>query len=292
MPLHRLTDIDLRDHGKRSIEALEMWLRRLIEMELSSAYGANYLQATTVDGSNLISRNITKDMVARRAEKPDRYPRLIDAALLDDVIKIICKPVLFNHFRDALKKAFPQGEEHARSTLDRLLAPRNALYHANPVSVRQVEQVICYSNDTIASIKDYYERKNLNQQFNAPTIIRISDSLGNVFHSPQLTDLASVGRGAIRSGSNTVATLRVGETLSLEIEVDPTFARSDYLIKWHVPNEPSLVNDSEKLVLPLQEKHVGIMYQIQAILISKASWHRYQTFDDNVAIAYCVLPPL
>jgi hypothetical protein len=291
MPLHKLTDSELRDHGKRSIEALEMWLRRLIDTELSSSYGANYLLATMNDEGNLISRSITKEMVARRIEEPARYPRAIDAALLNDVINIICKPGLFDHFRGALNIAFPLGDMQAKTTLEKLVAPRNALYHANPVSVRQIEQVICYSNDAIASIKRYYESKNLSEQFNAPTIIRISDSLGNVFHSPQLADLGSVGRGALRAGSKTVATLRAGETLSLEIEVDPSFARSEYLIQWFAPNLPIITNNSEKFVLALQSKHVSKMFQIQVRLISKADWHRYQTFDDSVAIAYCVLPP-
>ena len=229
--------------------------------------------------------------LARRTTEPERYPRPIDAALLDNSIKIICKPGLFEHFRDALKIAFPLGDVHARLTLEKLVAPRNALYHANPVSVRQVEQIVCYSNDIIASIKHYYECKNVSEQFNAPTIIRISDNLGNVFHSSQLTDLGGVsGRAAIR-GNGTIATLRAGETLSLEIEVDPTFPRSGYTIRWHVPNDAAASFVSEKLVLPLHGKHVSKMFQIQAMVVSNTIWHRYQTFDDSVAIAYRILPP-
>lgn len=205
---------------------------------------------------------------------------------------MVCKPELFDFFRDALSEAFPLGSDHVRTTLDRLVPTRNALYHSNPISVRQAEQAICYSNDTLASLKAYYERKNMGDQFNAPTIIRISDSLGNVFHSAQLTDLGGVsGRAAIRNNQHPLATLHAGETLSLEIEVDPSFDRAGYSIQWHVPNDRMVQNNSERLTLQLEAKHVAKTFQLQAMLVSTKPFHRYGTHDDSIAIAYCVLPP-
>ena len=92
--------------------------------------------------------------------EPERFSRIIDAAILDDCINIICNPNLFRrHFREAFKTAFPVGDsrDETRIFLKRLIKPRNLLYHANPISVRQAEQVICYSHDIIESLKKYYE---------------------------------------------------------------------------------------------------------------------------------------
>jgi hypothetical protein len=286
MPLHRLPNTELRDYAKRSIEALEIWLRRLIDDELSSLYGSDYLTATKSDGSKVVSGKITKDMIALRTAEPLRYPRPIDAALLDDIIKIVSNPNLFEHFKDALTNAFPLGNEHVRSTLERLIPPRNALYHANPVSVRQVEQVVCYCNDTIASLKEYYERKNMGDQFNAPTIIRISDSLGNDFHSPQLL----ISGPSRQTSTGAVATVRAGDTLSLEIEVDPSFDRSEYMIKWVLSGEVA-PEKSERINIRLESKHVGTLFIITVDLISSLSWHRHGSWDDRVLTCYRVLPP-
>lgn len=43
MPLHSIPEKDLRDYCRRSIETLEVWLRRLIDEELRKVYGSNYL---------------------------------------------------------------------------------------------------------------------------------------------------------------------------------------------------------------------------------------------------------
>ena len=77
--------------------------------------------------------------------------------LLEDAIYIICKPELLkDHFRVPLAIAFPDGREEARTFLNRILAPRNNLAHANAISTRQSEQVVCYSNDVIDSLKQHY----------------------------------------------------------------------------------------------------------------------------------------
>lgn len=67
------------------------------------------------------------DFEARIRKKPERYPRQIDAALLDDEIRIICKQSLYEaHFGPALKGAFPLGNDEARNILSRLIEPRKS----------------------------------------------------------------------------------------------------------------------------------------------------------------------
>src|SRR5262245_25800378 len=150
MPFHRLTDVERRAICRERVDSLEHWLRRLIHDELSRAYGGDYIRAVGADGQNVLNNRIQQEMERNQMREPDRYPRLIDAALLDTEIDIICNPKLFGaHFRNALVEAFPEGVEEARTFLRRLLPSRNALSHANPILVRQCEQVVCYSNDVI-----------------------------------------------------------------------------------------------------------------------------------------------
>ena len=156
MPLHLLKELELRDHCRRAIEALEFWLRRSIDTALAEAYGADYFSAVDEQGNNVINAELRRSLGERRDANPNRYARLIDAALLEDEIRIICNPNLYpRFFGQALNEAFPVGREQAKATLDRLVGPRNALSHNNPVSVREAEQVICYSGDVIESLKKF-----------------------------------------------------------------------------------------------------------------------------------------
>jgi hypothetical protein len=99
------------------------------------------------------------------------------------------------------------------------------------------------------------------------------------------------GRAAIRNNQLFLATLHAGEALSLEIEVDPSFDKAGYTIQWQVPHHGMVQNNSERLTLQLEAKHVTKLLQIQAMIVSKQPYHRYGTHDDSVAIGYRVLPP-
>jgi hypothetical protein len=222
----------LRDHCKRSIEALEHWLRRLIDREFTEKYGAGYLDADRPGSGRLIRGEMARRLKDLAAQHPGRYPRPIDAATLEDIIDLICNPELYRiHFADALSTAFPESHMEARTFLSRLVPPRNALHHANPISVHDAYRVLCYTQDVIAALKEYYRKQNMNQQFNAPTFIRVSDSVGHVFHlsdrdGPAMLDYSQDNR----------AYLRFGDTISIEVDVDPTFDPSNYDIRWLIAN--------------------------------------------------------
>jgi hypothetical protein len=120
MPLHELTDDERRSHCRREIEALECWLRRLVHETFSKAYGPGYLDATGKDGNQLFRTDTVKAIEVRRSEEPSRYARPIDAATLDDLVRVICKPENYNqHFFNALRIAFPERAQEARTFLNR-----------------------------------------------------------------------------------------------------------------------------------------------------------------------------
>jgi len=182
MDLHLLNNDARRSLCRRELEALEHWLRRLVHETLAAAHSVEYLDAVDRGGRRLIKREV-RDEIAKRLEKePARYQRPVDAALLGDLVTIICN---FENWRDyfgaALEEAFPLGNEDARIFLRRLVDIRNKLSHANPISVHEAARVICYTLDVIDSMKAYYMKRNLEKEYNVPTIIRITDSLGNEF---------------------------------------------------------------------------------------------------------------
>lgn len=284
MPLHSLPEKDLRDHCRRVIEGLEIWLRRLIHDELSSVYGTGYLHATYPDGGNVVNNGIRTSILQRYDNNSTgRYSRPIDAALLEDEIAIISNPLLYkNHFKKGLEGAFPFGHDQARVVLQKLIEPRNCLAHGNVITVRRAEQVICYVGDIIESLKNYYVEANMASQYNAPRFVRVVDSLGNVGHFQG--EPANVDTFYFPKNNS----LHVGDTLSIQLEVDPSFPPSDYRIVWQAP-APGLGNGCQ-LALPIEERHITADLRFTCELISNNSWHRYGRHDHYLCFIYKVLP--
>jgi hypothetical protein len=291
MPLHSIPQSDLREHCKRTIEGLELWLRRLIHDQLAAAYGQGYVDATRTDGSRIIRSELAGKLKDRQSKEPQRFARLIDAALLDEEIDIICNPALYKpYFQKALASAFPQGHECARTFLERLVGPRNSLYHANPVSVHDAYRMLTYSLDVIQSLKEHYIETNKDQLYNTPTVIRVTDSLGRSF------DLSSVGQSTeaftmLDSSNDPGACLRCGDRLSIEVEVDPSFNASEYQIEWVISNIGGPRMTGPKFDLLLTERYVASRFCVVCRVISNKAWHRAGTHDHQIDIAYRVLPP-
>ena len=293
MSFYQLYEREIRSFAKETIETLEIWLRRIIDIELSRHYGKNYLTAQTKNGDNLINNKLKESISKRAASNKSRYPRIIDAALLDEEISIICKPNLYNnHFKIYLENAFPLGVDEARIFLERLIPIRNHLYHANPITIRQAEQVICYSNDIIDSIKKYFESVNKQQDYNVPTIIKISDSLGSVFHDSQITRQKTGQKGLINQTKNQNKWLRVGETLTIEAVIDSSFTEKDFIIQWKCLGNPKYSCQGDKFIRRLTNSEVHETLNIICTVTSNQSWHRFGNIDDSVTLIYKVLPPI
>lgn len=291
MPLYSIGEAELRDHCKRAIEGLELWLRRLIDDKLSAAYGTNYLDATKPDGSRVVRTELARVLTERQSAEPKRYSRRIDAALLDEEIGIICNPALYKlHFEDALSAAFPLGGESARIVLERLIAPRNALYHANPVSMHDAHRVLCYTLDVIESLKAYYAKQNIAQQYNVPTVIRVTDSLGHAINLSAGNRHPS-GSAMIDYSNDVSAYLRCGDTLVIRVEVDPAFDPKEYEVEWLISNVggPKILGTTFHLVLT--DRYVSTRFCAVCRVTSNKSWHKLGSFDDQIDIAYRVLPP-
>jgi hypothetical protein len=291
--MYQLEDSEIRNRCKEKLESLEHWLRRLIDEALSKEYG-DFFYHSDEKGNRLISNKIVDAISLRVTREPDRYPRKVDAILLDDAIDIICKPPLFKkHFREPLAIAFPSGRDVAREFMLRLVDPRNRLAHANSISLRQAEQVVCYTNDIIESIKKYYGDRNMSEEYNVPLILKLVDSFGNTFHRSQFGE---VHDGGIMKTlfDDPQFYMRPGDVLTLEVEVDPSFSEDEYEISWASAKGLSHpIPNGRKAVIHITDKQVAKQFDVQCRVTSNKSWHRMHLgADDFMAYYVRVLPPI
>jgi len=282
----------LRNLCREKLESLEHWLRRLIDQTLSAEYG-DYFSYTDSAGNRIIKKDIVKELKTRVEGEPGRYSRKIDAVLLSDAIDIICNKQLYEYFfKRALKTAFPDGREEAKTFMSRLLEPRNMLAHANPISLQQAEQVICYSNDIIDSIRAYYAEAGMQKEYNVPLILKVTDSFGNVFFRNQMLENGTGGVFKILRDDSRYF-LRPGDILTVEVEVDPAFEPNAYTISWwSTPALHQEISNSPKLAINITARHVAYSFSVHCSIKSEREWHRMSSQkDDDLILYYKVLPP-
>lgn len=287
MPLFKLNEAELRNSSKNYLETLEFWLRRVIDTKLTEVYGSKYWEYHD-NNIFLIKKEIREKSADRFKKYPERFTRWIDATLLEHLIDIICKEKLYKEFFNAyFKYNFPLGREQLRLNLTKLSEIRNRLYHSNPISVRQAEQAICYTNDIIESIKQFYLNTSQQMEFNAPSIISISFSNGTKIYKDAMVQASN---GLIVRIKNTK--FRCGEKIKMEIEVDSTFDANEYIIIWDCINVGTAETNKTDFELEFSENHVGELFKISVKLISNKNWHRYRTYDDSLSVLLTVLPPI
>jgi hypothetical protein len=246
------------------------------------------------EGKKVIKAEIYKDVVLRKDKEPQRYLRLVDALLLEDCIKIVTNPQHYaNHFKEVLKYAFPNcGNAVPRLFLERLIEPRNRLAHVHPITIRQAEQVICYCNDVIDSIKQYYKEKGISQMYNVPSFVRFRDSLGHTVDSEFFGQLNNGARQLFYLTEEDTY-LRPGDRLTIELDVDPSFPPDSFIFKWVIGTRGGSEHRSNRIEIILEETDVQEAMWIQCILVSNKKWHRFGgVYDDVITISYKVLPPL
>lgn len=291
MPFHLLLEDELRSICKKKVESLEYWLRRIIHEKFSNQFGANYFQLKLENNESVIKGEITKKAQGRMAEQPERYSREIDATLLDDLIAILCNQKNYIPlFQDAFQQVAPIGNEQLRHILNKIWESRNPLSHANPISIRQAEQLLCYSNDIIDSLKKYYIEQGESNLYNVPTILKMVDSFGNTIYREQMTKRGD-DTVIVMLSNNPECFLRPSDIYSIELEIDPSFDPSTYTLNWKV-NDTRIAETSNKLVLDIEVKHIRTIFMIKCFVTSNRDWHKCGDHDDSFTIMLKVLPPV
>ena len=180
--------------------------------------------------------------------------------------------------------AYPQGCEEARIYLTRLIPIRNALSHANPISIRQAEQAICYTHDFIDGIKQFYKDRGEDRMWNVPKIIRATDSRGKEMFPPSETT----------SQFNVIIQpeYEVGDSYSVQIEVDSSFPPDSYSIRWSIRGKEITEYKNQKhLSITFSTAEIGQVLIVNCKLITTREWHRYYDCDDEMNLLFTVLPP-
>lgn len=285
MVFGRMTIDDTRAACKEKIEALEFWLRRLIDLRFKALYGPDYFNAVDATGAPLFSSKVRSHAHDMLNAHPGRYQRPVDTLLLEEEARTICK--FFSEFREAFVGT-AHNREAAQRLFERIVVVRNPLYHANPITLRQAEQAFCYSNDILKSLQDFYRKQAMAYLYDAPLIIRMSDSLGNVRHRAAGTEIQDFNHGYM---SDEASYLRVGDLLTVEVEVDPAYPPESYDIHWRSTllelNEYGM---GPSFQVKLTERQVAAHFDIQCSIISKKTWHRKGNKDDFMLVSYRVLP--
>lgn len=269
---------ELRAYCRTTIESMELWGRRLINDLMIPEYGEDYLHAKLPSGEGIIKASRLRSLEERKRNEPERYPRWVDTLFLDDIRYILCKKMFYEKlFKQALKHIYKQGRDEADYYLQAIEPIRNNLCHANPISIRQAEKAICYSHDFIDGIQEYYKEIGKERMWNVPTILKMTDSLGNQYFN---------------RNNNIDHVFYVGDTYSINAEIDSSFATSEYDIRWlRRSGHPfrSSSNDAH-FVLTFTEEDVNQSLSIRCLVTSKKSWHRYDYCDDEMSISFTVLP--
>ncbi len=269
---------ELRAYSRTAIESLELWGRRLIDDLMTSEYGPDYLHAKLPNGENVISGERLRRLEKRRQDEPHRYLRWVDTLFLDDIRYILCKEIFYQQlFKPALDYVYKQGRKEAEFYLQALEPIRNNLSHANPISIRQAEKAICYSHDFIDGIQEYYKDKGKERMWNVPTILKMTDSLGNQF---------------VHRNNQIEHVFYVGDTYSITAEVDSSFGPTEYDIRWirrsgHPFDESS---NSQQFTITFSDADVNESLSVRCLVTSKKPWHKHDYCDDEMSVNFSVLP--
>lgn len=280
----RFSETEIRNSAKETLESLEHWSRRIINDKFVQTYGPNYFDYKLENGENLIKCEILRNISDRMADNPKRFPRKIDAILMEDIAYFLCKDNFYNDFfKEILVNSF-SGKEEVRSRMKILKDIRNKLYHGNPISHREAEQAICYSHDFIDCYKTHYIKTGKEQDYNVPFFVKVEDSLGQCGYR----DETKTEKLSLPSRKNR---FRPGDEYKIWVEVDGSFPEDFYEITWYMNDKK--VATGKEFVFKATIDMVASLQFVYCNLQTKRQWHKYRTFDDSFSIYIGeILPPI
>lgn len=287
--LYSFSEEEIRSLCRVNIEAFEKWARTIIDSELTKNLGVNYFDLELAPNVPVVKKSLRDKTAQMMRSNPQRFHRKIDTLFLDEIIYLLCRNDLYKRFfKDFLDLIYPDGNAEARTYLNRLVPIRNCLSHSNPISIRDAERCICYTNDFIDGVKQYFYDKGEERVFNTPNAIKLNDSLGNEFQLNKDTMFESICIN--RTGTTQLHQFHLGERYSAWLTLDPSFTPEQYTIEWHIECGRHLGNDS-RLDIEIAEDMIRERCPIYCTIKSTKSWHRYRGYDQQFAIVFQVLPP-
>lgn len=284
---YKYTEEELRALCRTSLESFEIWARRIIHEKMTEHYGDNFIDKQFEDGNYLIKKDIRNHVHSMLTKEPERFKRAVDTLFMEHIEYFLCNPAFYNRaFKDVLKFAYPLGKDEAKDYIKRLVPIRNALSHSGVISIRQAEKAICYSNDFIDGIKQYEKERGQEQVWNVPRIIRITDSLGNVFENPTEVN-------GCNSIFNVPQKKYCGDSYSVTVEIDSSFSDSEYTIIWIDNNHQiDAYRNCKQYITTFNTSDIGENHYIRCKVISNKEWHKYINYDCEIFLNLTVYPPV
>ena len=286
---YKFNEDELRAVCRNHLESFEKWSRLIVHKVLTEKIGENYFFSTNPDGNYLIKKALVEKAKEMMLNEPSRFPKPVDTLFLEDIIYILCKNDFYrDYFSSFLTKMYPEGVNELRTFLNRLIPIRNKLSHTNPFSIRDAEQCVCYCNDFIECIKEYFIMTNQEKDFNIPTIIKVVDSLGNEY-------LIKEGRAGetlniIDPNTNQKKTFFHNDKFSLDLTIDPSFDDTSYTLNWTPKNGMEVLNNGKKINVTITDTLIGDEVILWCRLITKNTWHRFLNYDQQLIVHFKALP--
>jgi hypothetical protein len=275
---------EMRTVVKQELESFEHWSRRLINDEFTKKYGKDYFNYKCSDGNGLIKSELNSRIEERMMQNPKRFPRKIDAILIEDISYFLCRDDFYKDIFVSILKPFFAGQDDVRLRIEKISGVRNKLYHGNNISFREAEQSICYSHDFIDCFNEYYRRVGREKDFNVPQIIKAEDSYGRCQYriDDTVNDL-STGNGILK--------LRPGDVYTVYVVVDAVFPKDFYNIVWYMNDK--VVGTGDSFTYRINIGDVSRILFVGCSLVTKRQWHRSGGSDDwfNTCIGE-ILPPI
>ncbi len=286
---YKFTEDDLRAICRTHLESFEKWSRLIVHQILSEKLGKDYFLSKNVDGNYIIKKELVEKTIKMMENEPNRFNKPVDTLFLEDIIYLLCKNDFYkNYFSSFLIKMYPEGVNELRTFLSRLIPIRNKLSHTNPFSIRDAEQCVCYTNDFIECIKEYFNMTNQEKEFNIPTIIKVVDSFGNEY---LINDERDGERIYITNSiTNQLRVFYYGDKFSLELTIDPSFDDSSYRLEWVPVNGMQVLNNGKKINIIITDNLIGTEMIVWCRLIANNKWHRYINYDQQLIVNFKALP--
>lgn len=289
MMYYRYSDEELRTICRNHIENFEKWARIFIHNVLSEKIGDNYFHEKGADGNYRMKKAIVEKADKMMADEPLRFPTPLDTLFVEDIIYILCKPDFYrDYFSPYLHDMYPEGNNELRTFLERLIPIRNKLSHTNPFSIREAERCVCYSNDFIDCIKEYYRMAGKDKDFNIPTIIKVNDSLGNEY-------IIKDGRAGesltiIDPATKQKKVFYLGDKFSLNLTLDPSFSEDSYNLIWQQKEGIEILDNGKRINVTITNQLIGESAFAMCKLVTKNEWHRFGGYDQQLFVNFKALP--
>lgn len=294
-PYFICSEDSLRSLCRNYIESFENWSRRLIDYTFREKYGNDYFNFQFENGNSLIKSELIRNIEKRIMSNTSNFPRKIDAIMLDDIKYLFCKNEIYNDIFKGIFEPFFSGRVEIRNKMQRLIDIRNKLSHANAISIREVEQCICYIGDFIDSFKAFFIRIGKENDYNVPVFLSIKDSLGNQKFRDKFSYDWEIEYGGTIGELEKKIQFRSGESYKLWVEVDGSFSPLLYDIEWKITqyNKEIISGQGNIIEYTFTNENVSYRPKIEIKLTTKKDWHRFGNVDDRIVITYAdVLPPI